>query len=68
MADINAETSPDRGAPPPMPRWFKIPLIVIGVLAVLLIGVRFVSGDGQDAPGGNRSAGVTDTDQRGDVR
>jgi hypothetical protein len=43
----------DRDAPPRMPRWVKIPAIVIVVLVVLFIGLRvagFEHGPGQHGP------------------
>jgi hypothetical protein len=56
------DVEPDRGSPPPMPRWVKWPGIIIGVLVLLFFVLRFFGlehGPGQHAPGGDAPAGVT---------
>ncbi|MEV4112743.1 hypothetical protein [Nonomuraea sp. NPDC049695] len=48
-----------------MPRWVKTSVIVLGILILLLIAVRFIGAGGDDAPGGDLSAGTGITAQRG---
>jgi hypothetical protein len=40
----DADLAPDRGSPPPMPRWVKVSGIIVAVLVLLLVVVLLVSG------------------------
>jgi hypothetical protein len=40
----DADLAPDRGSPPPMPRWVKVSGIIVAVLVLLLVFVLLVSG------------------------
>lgn len=56
---------PDDEAPPRMPRWVKVPAIVLGILVLVFVilqlsGVGGDHGPGRHLPGGGSSpAGVT---------
>ncbi|MGH3391484.1 MAG: hypothetical protein ACRDOO_21660 [Actinomadura sp.] len=57
--DTNAGTNPpdvtrarpDRESPPRMPRWVKIPMIVIGALLVLFVALQLAGLGGEHGPG-----------------
>lgn len=57
--------NPDNATPPRMPRWVKVPAIVLGILVLIFVIVQLtgVGGDhgpGRHQPGGGSSpAGVT---------
>jgi hypothetical protein len=40
----DADLAPERGSPPPMPRWVKVSGIIVAVLVLLLVVVLLVAG------------------------
>lgn len=55
-ATRDAKAGPDRESPPRMPRWVKIPAIIIGILIVLFV-VAMVTGLGGDHGPGRHEPG-----------
>lgn len=50
---------PDTGdTPPGMPRWVKVSAIIVGVLVMLVVAVKIVSG-GEHGPGRHTGSGDT---------
>lgn len=47
----------DRESPPGMPRWVKVPLIIIGILVLLFVILRLTGLGGEHGPGRHLSAG-----------
>lgn len=47
----------DRESPPGMPRWVKVPLIIIGILVLLFVILQLTGLGGEHGPGRHLSAG-----------
>lgn len=49
--------APNRGSPPPMPRWVKVSGIIVAVLVLLVVIVMLIPGGGGHGPGRHTSSG-----------
>lgn len=51
MANLSHDSATDRGSPPPMPRWVKIPGIIVGILLLVVILLRVTGINTKHGPG-----------------
>jgi hypothetical protein len=53
----HADVAPDRGSPPPMPRWVKVSGIIVAILVLLIVITMLISGGGH-GPSRHASGGA----------